>query len=148
MKYILFICIRNAGRSQMTQGIFNHYKKTLPIVDRSYEAISAGITPSSRVGSTSSEVMKEIGIDMSDSSEYYPKKVDEEMLRKSEMVICLDRTINNSDLYGYTPDEIWDVEDTYNKSVETIRGVRKDIRTRCANLFETLYRNERIAATL
>lgn len=124
----------NAGRSQMAQAIFNEMKKNYSAVDKNYEAMSAGINPSDEIGAISSRVLSEIGIDISDSSIYCPKKVDEEMLSKAAMVICLDGRITSSDLHGYPIHENWDVKD-----VEIIRKIRDEILDRCELLISNLY---------
>lgn len=129
----------NAGRSQMAQAIFNEMKKNYSAVDKNYEAMSAGINPSDEIGAISSRVLSEIGIDISDSSIYYPKKVDEEMLSKAAMVICLDGRITSSDLYGYSIHENWDVKDTYHQDVEIIRKIRNEIWNKCELLISNLY---------
>ncbi|MDI6807030.1 MAG: hypothetical protein QMD14_04445 [Candidatus Aenigmarchaeota archaeon] len=142
MKYILFVCRANSGRSQMAQALFNTFKKSYGIVDENYEAMSAGINPASRVGSTSLKVMKEIGIDMSNPSIYYPKRLDKEIINKATKIIYLNTEIGTSDLHGHAMYEIWDVEDTYHKDEETIRRIRDDIRAKCLELVEGLYHIE------
>jgi predicted protein tyrosine phosphatase len=56
---VLFVCVENAGRSQMAEGFFRKY------APRNYEPISAGTTPASIVNPLAIEVMKEVGIDIS-----------------------------------------------------------------------------------
>lgn len=71
MKTILFLCGHNAGRSQMAQALFNTLNK-----NSEYRGESAGTNIADQVNPACVEALKEIGIDMSDTKEYYPKKVD------------------------------------------------------------------------
>ena len=74
-KTILFVCLENAGRSQIAEGFFNN--KYRP---RGYRAISAGTKPVSQINSVAIQVMQEIGIDI---SKQLPKIITEDMIRNS-----------------------------------------------------------------
>ncbi|MDN5845785.1 MAG: hypothetical protein L0H53_05865 [Candidatus Nitrosocosmicus sp.] len=58
-KTVLFVCVQNAGRSQMAEGFFRKY------APKGYETISAGTVPTSQINPIAVEVMKEVGIDIS-----------------------------------------------------------------------------------
>src|SRR6266487_1112764 len=71
---VLFVCVENAGRSQMAEGFFRKY------APRNYQPISAGTTPASIVNPLAIEVMKEVSIDIGEQS---PKIITEDMIRQS-----------------------------------------------------------------
>ena len=71
---ILFVCIQNAGRSQMAEGFFRKY------APEGYEPLSAGTKPTSEINPIAIEVMKEVGIDI---SKQRPKDITEDMMRNS-----------------------------------------------------------------
>jgi len=141
MYNVLFICLANAGRSQMAQGFFNEYKKTYPLVDENYLAISGGLNPANKVGSISIEVMKELGIDISNSDIHYTKKIDKEMLRNAEYIICLDGSIDSSKINGFCPHDNWNIKDTYHEDMEIIRGIRDQISLKVKEFLHFLYKN-------
>jgi protein-tyrosine-phosphatase len=71
---ILFVCVQNAGRSQMAEGFFRKY------APEDYEPLSAGTKPTSEVHPIAIEAMKEVGIDI---SKQRPKNITEDMMKKS-----------------------------------------------------------------
>jgi protein-tyrosine-phosphatase len=75
-RLILFVCVENAGRSQMAEGFFN--QKYTP---KGYHAISAGTRPVSQINPLAIEAMKEIGIDISSQKS---KIITEDMIKSSE----------------------------------------------------------------
>jgi len=84
-KTILFVCVENAGRSQMAEGFFNKYSPD------GYEAISAGTKPVSEINPVAVQVMKEIGIDISNQKS---KDITEDMMRNSEKIVnmgCMEK---------------------------------------------------------
>src|ERR671911_1434219 len=74
-KVILFVCVENAGRSQMAEGFFN--QRYAP---KGYRAISAGTRPASQINPLAVQVMNEIGVDISSQKS---KLITEEMIRSS-----------------------------------------------------------------
>jgi protein-tyrosine-phosphatase len=74
-KVILFVCVENAGRSQMAEGFFN--RKYAP---RGYKAISAGTRPASQINPLALQAMKEVGINISNQKS---KIITEDMIRSS-----------------------------------------------------------------
>jgi arsenate reductase (thioredoxin) len=84
---ILFVCVENAGRSQIAEGFFN--QRYAP---KGYRAISAGTRPVSQINPLAVEVMKEVGIDISNQK---PKIITEDMIKSSEKSVnmgCIDKT--------------------------------------------------------
>lgn len=83
---ILFVCVENAGRSQIAEGFFN--QRYAP---KGYSAISAGTRPASQINPLAVQVMKEVGIDISSQK---PKIITEDMIRSSEKSInmgCMEK---------------------------------------------------------
>ena len=86
-KTILFVCVENAGRSQMAEGFFRKY------APEGYEPVSAGTKPVSQIIPLAIQVMNEIGIDISKQK---PKHLSEDMMRNSDKIInmgCMDKNV-------------------------------------------------------
>jgi len=87
VKSILFVCVENAGRSQMAEGFFNKY------APKGYEGISAGTKPVSQVNPIAIEVMREVGIDISNQKS---KEVTDDMIRNSSNIVnmgCMEKKV-------------------------------------------------------
>src|SRR5437867_10183454 len=85
-KTILFVCVENAGWSQMAEGFFNKH------APRGYRAISAGTKPAGEINPLAVQAMKEIGIDITGQKS---KIISDDMVRNSAKVVnmgCMDRT--------------------------------------------------------
>jgi arsenate reductase (thioredoxin) len=118
VKYVLFVCTHNAGRSQMAQAFFEKYAP--PDV----RAESAGQEPADAPWPEVVEAMREVGIDISRQK---PKKIDLEMQLHADWAI----TLNCAAVCPYVPGmvEDWDVEDPRGKSPDEVRAIRDDIET-------------------
>ena len=130
MKTVLFVCVHNAGRSQMAEAFFNHLAK-----DRA-QAYSAGTQPSSTINSTVVEAMREIGIDISKNK---PKLMTLEMAEKADRVI----TMGCGGIEEACPGVIiqaedWGIEDPHGKSLEVIRKIRDEIKERVSMLLNEI----------
>lgn len=133
MKTVLFICIGNAGRSQMAEGFFNSMGK-----NTGWRATSAGTSPASRVGPISTELMAEAGIDISRQT---PKRVTEEMVENADMVVtmgCL-KHATCPDFLRKEGDNLidWEIEDPYGRSYEEIEEIRELIRENVRELIDS-----------
>src|SRR5215211_7027076 len=118
-KVILFVCVENAGRSQIAEGFFN--RKYVP---KGYRAVSAGTRPVSHINIIAVEVMKEVGIDISSSQK--PKIITEDMIKSSEKSVnmgCIDKT-----------------EDPKGKPIEKVREIRDEIDRRVKEIAQSLER--------
>ena len=115
MKYVLFVCTHNAGRSQMAQALFEHYAPD------DIRAESAGSDPARQVWPTAVEVMREIGIDISDRK---PKRLTVEMQLHADWAV----TMGCGDVCPYVPTtvEAWDIPDPADKSIDGARDPRHD----------------------
>jgi arsenate reductase (thioredoxin) len=125
VKYVLFVCTHNAGRSQMAQAFFEKYA---PLDVR---AESAGQEPADSPWPEVVEAMSEVGIDISRRK---PKKIDLEMQLHADWAI----TLNCAAVCPYVPGmvEDWDVEDPHGKPPDEVRAIRDDIENRVKELID------------
>ena len=130
MKKVLFVCVENAGRSQIAEGFF---KKLAP---SECEGISAGTIPVSEINPLAIKAMKEVDIDISDNKS---KLVTNEMIEESDSVVnmgCMDKESCPA-LFVEEIDD-WDIEDPKGKSIEEIRKIRDSIETKVKKLVSEL----------
>ncbi len=128
MKTYIFACIHNAGRSQISAAFFNQ----LADPQRAH-AISAGTQPADHVHPIVVEVMHEVGIDLSAA---HPQKLTAELAQHAEMLI----TMGCGDECPYVPGlrrEDWPLPDPKGRSIDDVRMIRDEIRTRVSNLLKT-----------
>jgi arsenate reductase (thioredoxin) len=123
MRYVLFVCTQNAGRSQMAQAFFERHGP--PDV----RAESAGDAPASEVHPVVVEAMHEVGFDLSDRR---PKKLTLEMQLHADWAITL--ACGAQCPYVPTTVEDWDVDDPSGRSLEEVRAIRDDIEERVIEL--------------
>ncbi|MGW9024905.1 arsenate reductase ArsC [Streptomyces sp. NPDC055722] len=117
---VLFVCVHNAGRSQMASGFLNH------LAGGRIEVRSAGSLPGDQVNPAAVEAMKEVGVDI---SEQKPKVLTTEAVQASDYVI----TMGCGDACPVFPGKKyldWDLEDPAGKGVEAVRPIRDEIQKR------------------
>jgi arsenate reductase (thioredoxin) len=132
---ILFVCVENAGRSQMAEGFFN--KKYAP---KGYWAISAGTRPASQINPLAVQTMKEVGIDISSQKS---KIITEDMIKSSEKSVnmgCMDRAECPVLFINNVVD--WGIEDPKGKPIEKIREIRDEIERRVKEIAQSLQRQD------
>ncbi|MDQ4046389.1 MAG: arsenate reductase ArsC [Actinomycetota bacterium] len=125
---VLFVCVHNAGRSQMAAAFLTTLSKG------EIEVRSAGSQPADRINPSAVEAMSEVGIDMSAE---VPKVLTTEAVKESDVVI----TMGCGDECPYFPGkryEDWVLEDPAGKGVESVRPIRDQIRTRIEALITEL----------
>lgn len=130
MANALFVCLHNAGRSQMSQALFEREAG-----DR-HSARSAGTTPGERVHPEVVEVMKELGIDL---SEKQPRGLTTEDAEWADVVV----TMGCGDECPYLPGKRyldWELMDPKGQPVETVRGIRDRIELKVQELVAELDR--------
>ena len=127
MKTVLFVCVGNAGRSQMAEAFFNH------LAGGKARAISAGTKPASEVSPIVIQAMKEVGIDISGNR---PKKLTPEMLDQANKVITMGCGAENVCPATWVETEDWELEDPKGQSIEKIREIRDQIKTNVDKLIE------------
>ncbi len=125
---VLFLCVHNAGRSQMALGWFNH------LAAGRAAAWSGGSEPGAEVNPSAIAAMAEIGIDI---SQEFPKPWTEEIVRAADVVV----TMGCGDACPLFPGkryEDWELVDPFGKSLETVRPIRDEIGRRVTALLESL----------
>ncbi len=127
---VLFVCVENAGRSQMAEAFFEKYSS------KKFNVISAGTLPSSQLNSLSVQVMKEIGIDLDDQQ---PKLLSNKMIESSFKTInmgCMDKESCPSLFVKDVLD--WNISDPKEKSIDEVRKIRDKIKTEVMNLIDSI----------
>jgi protein-tyrosine-phosphatase len=128
MAHVLFVCLHNAGRSQMSQALFER------AADGRHTAASAGTTPADRVHPEVVEVMGELGIDVSDR---VPRALDRQLAQQADVVI----TMGCGDECPYVPGVRyvdWDLPDPKGRPVDEVRATRDEIARRVEALVQEL----------
>jgi arsenate reductase (thioredoxin) len=125
-KTILFVCVENAGRSQMAEGFFKKY------VPNGFKTLSAGTKPVYQLNPIVVEAMKEVGIDISKQKS---KELTDEMIRDSENVVIMGCMEKNFCPTMWLPKVIeWGLEDPKGQSIEKVREIRDEIEQRVKEL--------------
>ncbi|HIH99963.1 MAG TPA: arsenate reductase ArsC [Nitrosopumilus sp.] len=129
-KNILFVCVENAGRSQMAEAFFKQYAKN------QFNVVSAGTSPASDLNPVVVSVMAEIGIDLKNQQ---PRLLLTSMIENSNKTInmgCVDKESCPS-LFVKDVDD-WNIDDPKGKSIEDIRKIRDQIKNNILNLLNSL----------
>ena len=131
---ILFVCVENAGRSQMAEAFFKKY------APKKFNVFSAGTNPSSQLNLLAVKVMKEIGINLDDQS---PKLMSDSMIADSLKTInmgCMDK---ESCPALFVKDVInWNISDPKEKSIDEVRKIRDQIKFEVLHLIDSLANDE------
>jgi arsenate reductase len=120
MTRVLFVCRQNAGRSQMSQALFERAAAGV------HDARSAGTTPAGQVHPEVAEVMLELDVDLSDR---VPQQLSDELSQWADVVV----TMGCGDECPYIAGKRyidWDLDDPAGRLVEDVRRIRDDIATR------------------
>ena len=126
MKKVLFVCVENAGRSQMAEAFANHYGKG------KFVASSVGTEPSEKINPLVVEVMKEKGIDISKNK---PKLLDKKMIEKADSVFIMGCSVEEVCPAPLLKKSIkWNLEDPKGKKLEKVREIRDEIEKRVLKL--------------
>ncbi len=125
---VLFLCVHNAGRSQMALGWFNHLAGTRAV------AWSGGSEPAREVNPAAIAAMAEVGIDIAHE---FPEPWTDEMVRAADVVI----TMGCGDACPVFPGkryEDWELDDPAGQSIEAVRPIRDAIEQRVRRLLNSL----------
>jgi arsenate reductase (thioredoxin) len=128
MAHALFVCLHNAGRSQMSQALFER------AADGRHTAASAGTQPGERVHPQVVEAMRELGIDLSGR---VPRALTRDLAEEADVVV----TMGCGDECPYIPGRRyvdWDLRDPAGLQLEEVRAIRDDIARRTAELVSQL----------
>ena len=131
---VLFVCVKNAGKSQMAAGLMRK------VAGDSVDVYSAGTTPGTAVNTLSAQSLAELGIDITDQS---PKLIDPQVVRDVDVVVTLGREAHVQPVAG-TRFENWDTDEPSERGIggiERIRLVRDDIAARVADLATRITRS-------
>lgn len=125
---VLFVCVHNAGRSQMAAGYLQH------LAGDRIDVRSAGSEPKDQINPVAVEVMREEGIDITDNT---PQLLTVDAVREADVVI----TMGCGDACPIFPGkryEDWELDDPAGQGVDIVRPIRDDIRARVEALIESL----------
>ncbi|CAN3132362.1 low molecular weight phosphatase family protein (plasmid) [Mycobacterium sp. smrl_JER01] len=128
---VLFVCVKNGGKSQMAAGLMRQLAGDTVIV------YSAGTKPGTAVNELSAQALLEVGVDITAEQ---PKPVDYELARDVDLVVTLGREATLDPLPG-TRVENWDTDEPSERGIDGLdrmRLVRDDIATRVQQLHTTL----------
>ena len=128
MARVLFVCLHNAGRSQMSQALF------AAAADGRHEGRSAGTSPGDRVHPEVVDVMRELGMDLSDRT---PRELDTGLAEWADVVV----TMGCGDACPYIPGKRyldWDLPDPAGLPTDEVRAIRDDIARRVGALVAEL----------
>jgi protein-tyrosine-phosphatase len=128
MAHVLFVCLHNAGRSQMSQALFER------VAGGRHTAASAGTTPAERVHPEVVEAMRELGIDLADRR---PQLLTRELAEQADVVV----TMGCGDECPYIPGKRyvdWDLPDPAGRPLGEVRATRDEIAGRVDSLVAEL----------
>ena len=130
MAHVLFVCLHNAGRSQMSRALFER------AAAGRHSAASAGTTPADRVHPEVVDVMRELGVELADR---LPQRLGDELAAQADVVV----TMGCGDACPYIPGKRyldWDLPDPKGRPREEVRSIRDDIARRVEELVAELDR--------
>jgi arsenate reductase (thioredoxin) len=128
MTCVLFVCLHNAGRSQMSQALFER------AADGRHTALSAGTTPAEHVHPEVVEVVCDLGIDLSGRR---PQLLTRELAEQADLIV----TMGCEDVCPYIPGKRyldWDLPDPKGRPISEVRATRDEIARRVNSLIEEL----------
>ena len=129
MRKILFVCVHNAGRSQMAEAFFNQMAKGKA------RGFSAGTQPADKVNPVVVEAMHEVGIDISRQK---PKMLTLAMMEGVDRVITMGCGTEGVCPASFVPTEDWQLDDPEGKPMERVRQIRDEVKARVAGLIKEL----------
>ncbi len=126
-RIVLFVCVHNAGRSQMAAAFFNR------LANDKAEGISAGTQPAEKVNPVVVEAMRETGIDISGAK---PQMLTMELVEKAEKMITMGCGADAGGLCpaGFLETEDWALDDPHGQPLEEVRKVRDEAKRRVVKL--------------
>ena len=127
---VLFVCVHNAGRSQMAAGFLDQ------LAEGRIHIRTAGSEPADQINPAVVEVMSEVGVDL---SQEFPKPLTTAVVQEADVVV----TMGCGDACPIYPGkryEDWELEDPAGKDLETVRAIRDEIRQRVEGLLAELDR--------
>ncbi len=133
MKTILYVCVHNAGRSQMAEAFTNSIAKERGLA---VHALSAGTIAGEAVNPVAVEVMEEVGISMADHS---PKQLTQAIADDADRIITMGCGVDADACPARIHvTEDWGLDDPKGQTIETVRAIRDEIRSRVEKLLEEI----------
>jgi arsenate reductase (thioredoxin) len=129
MKKVLFVCVHNAGRSQMAQAFFNQMAKGKA------KGLSAGTQLAGKVNPMVVEAMREVGIDL---GRRRPKMLTMEMLKNVDRVVTMGCSVERACPATFVATEDWQLEDPEGKPIEQVRQIRDEVKAQIERLIKEL----------
>jgi arsenate reductase len=129
---VLFVCVHNAGRSQMAAGLLDQF------ADGRVHIRTAGSDPADQINPAVVEAMAEVGVDL---SKEFPKPLTDEVVKAADAVI----TMGCGDACPIYPGkryEDWELEDPAGQDIETVRRIRDEIAGRVRSLLDEVAPDE------
>lgn len=133
MKRVLFVCVHNAGRSQMAEAFFNHLTK-----ERGLDAVaeSAGTAPGERINPMAAAAMAELGISLKGQR---PRLLTAELAQGADRMITMGCGVEASMCpAGVFLTEDWQLSDPHGQSLDVVREVRDQVKERVEVLLTEL----------
>jgi len=127
MNTVIFACVHNAGRSQMAAAWFNALADATKA-----RAISAGTDPGTKVHPEVLEVMREVGVDLTDRT---PQKLTDDLARGAQLLITMGCGEQCPVVPGLRRDD-WPLEDPKGKAIARVRQIRDEVRARVVDLLQ------------
>ncbi|MBI4285872.1 MAG: arsenate reductase ArsC [Chloroflexi bacterium] len=124
-KKVLFVCVENAGRSQMAEAFFKHLARGKAA------GLSAGTSPAKQVNPAVLQVMREVGIDISQNK---PKGLTSELLAEADRVITMGCGAEGVCPAALVPVADWGIEDPKGKPMSKVREIRDRIKAKVEEL--------------
>ena len=134
MAHVLFVCLHNAGRSQMSQSLFERAAAGR----HTSESAGSIAEPGGRVHPEVVEVMNELGVDLSDRK---PQRLTDDLAARADVLV----TMGCGDTCPYFPGKRyidWDLPDPKGRPIDEVRATRDDIARRVDDLVAELDRGE------
>jgi protein-tyrosine-phosphatase len=125
---VLFVCVHNAGRSQMAAGFLHH------LAGRQVDVLSAGSEPADLVNPVAVEAMSEVGIDVAGEQ---PKLLQETTVMQADVVITMGCG-DSCPIYPGKRYEDWDLTDPAGLPLAAVRPIRDEIEARVEKLLQSL----------
>jgi arsenate reductase (thioredoxin) len=125
---VLFVCVENAGRSQMAAALLDHHAQGRVMVR------SAGSTPANRINPAVVEAMAELGLDL---SKEFPKPLTTEAVEGSDVVVSMGCG-DACPVFSGKRYLDWELDDPAGRSVEEVRAIREEIDGRVRSLLAEL----------
>jgi len=125
---VLFVCVHNAGRSQMAAALLDHHARGRVVVR------SAGSEPVDSINPVVVEALSEVGLDI---SKEFPKPLTDDAVRAADVVVTMGCG-DSCSVYPGKRYEDWDLEDPSGKDLATVRRIRDEIDGRVRGLLSRL----------